>query len=90
MKFPYDAKGGNTVQGWIKRFGRSELLNGTVYVKLKGETDELKRLESESKRLKIVSGETILLQQYLKRLTVVVNSHYQIGVKRDFGELQKN
>ncbi|MDR2120610.1 MAG: transposase, partial [Tannerella sp.] len=46
----YGIKGTNTVQNWIKKFGRIELLNEIIYVKMKGEKDEIKRLQEENRR----------------------------------------
>jgi transposase-like protein len=81
----YGIKGGDTVQGWLKKFGRSELLNEIVHVKLKGEVDELKRLEKENKCLKISLAEMLLSKQDLESLIEAVNKHYQIDVRKDFG-----
>jgi transposase-like protein len=85
----YGIKGCGTVQGWIKQFGRRDLLNEIVYVKLQGEIEEQKRIESENKRLKILLGELMLSQQELEKLISSVNAYYQIDVKKDFGEGQK-
>jgi transposase-like protein len=81
----YGIKGGDTVQGWIKKFGRSELLNEIVHIKTKGEMEETKRLESENKRLKILLGELYLSKQDLEILIDRVNAHYHIDVVKDFG-----
>jgi transposase-like protein len=62
----YGIKGGSTVQRWIKKFGRQDLLNEIIYVKMKGEKDELKRLQSENQRLKIALGESMLVQHALE------------------------
>jgi transposase-like protein len=86
----YGIKGGETVQGWLKKFGRTELLNEIVHVKLRGEVDELKRIETENKRLKILLGEMLISKQELESLILAVNAHYQIDVRKDFGEDQKS
>jgi transposase-like protein len=38
----YGIKGGATVQSWIKKFGREDLLNKVVRIEMKGEKDRLK------------------------------------------------
>jgi transposase-like protein len=86
----YGIKGGDTVQGWLKKFGRTELLNEIVHVKLRGEVDELKRIETENKRLKILLGEMLISKHELESLILAVNTHYQIDVRKDFGENQKS
>jgi transposase-like protein len=85
----YGIKGGDTVQGWLKKFGRTELLNEIVHVKLRGEVDELKRLERENKLLKISLAEMLLSKQELESLIESVNRHYQIDVRKEFGGNQK-
>jgi transposase-like protein len=84
----YGIKGGDTVQGWIKKFGRKELLNEIVYVKTKGERDELKRLESENRKLKISLCDSLLSQRELERLISTVNARYQTDVRKEFGTLE--
>jgi transposase-like protein len=82
----YGIKGTGTVQYWIKKFGRKELLNEIIYVKMKGEKDEIKRLQDEVKRLKIALGEAALARQALESLIDVVDEHYQTDVKKNFGQ----
>jgi transposase-like protein len=84
----YGIKGGATVQGWIKKFGRKDLLNEIVYVKTKGDMDELKRLESENTKLKILLCDSLLSQRELERLISAVNARYQIDVRKEFGTLE--
>ena len=41
----YGIKGGETVQKWVKEFGKNHLLNKIVRVEMKGEKDRVKQLE---------------------------------------------
>jgi transposase-like protein len=81
----YDIKGGATVQGWIKKFGRKELLNTVIRVKMRSEDDKIKQLESENKCLKIALADATLAKDVLETLIEVVDEHYQTDVKKNFG-----
>ena len=82
----YDIKGGSTVQYWIRKFGRPELLNTVIRVKMRSEDDKIKQLESENKRLKIALADAVLAKDVLETLVDVVNEHYQTDVKKNFGQ----
>ncbi|MDR3268546.1 MAG: transposase, partial [Tannerella sp.] len=52
VSLKYGIRGAGTIQGWIKKFGREELLNTVVRIQMKGEMEEIKRLREENRRLK--------------------------------------
>jgi transposase-like protein len=81
----YDIKGEMTVQKWLKKFGRTELLNTVIRVKMRSEDDKLKVLEAENKRLKIALADAVLARDCLETLIEVVDEHYQTDVKKNFG-----
>jgi len=81
----YDIKGGSTVQRWLKKYGRTELLNQVIRVKMRSEDDKMKTLEAENKRLKIALAEAVLAKDVLETLIEVVDEHYQTDVKKNFG-----
>jgi transposase-like protein len=82
----YDIKGTSTVQKWLKQFGREELLNTVIRIKMRSEDDKLKQLENGNKRLKIALADVTLARSALETLIEVVNEHYQTDVKKTFGE----
>jgi len=82
----YDIKGTQTVQTWIKKYGRQELLNTVIRVKMRSEDDKIKQLEAENKRLKISLADAILVKEVLETLIEVVDEHYQTDVKKNFGQ----
>ncbi len=47
----YDIKGGDTIQSWIKRYGKNHLLDKVVRVETKNEVDKIKQLEKEKRDL---------------------------------------
>jgi transposase-like protein len=81
----YAIKGTSTVQRWLKQYGRTELLNTVIYVKMRSEDDQLKQLKAENARLKMALGEATLVKDLLECLIEEVNDHYQTDVKKNFG-----
>ena len=82
----YDIKGTYTVQYWLKRYGRHELLNTVIRVKMRSEDDKIKQLEAENKRLKISLADAVLAKELLETLVEMVDNHYQTDVKKNFGQ----
>ena len=90
----YGIKNMSVVSKWIKQFGRDELLNTVIRVKMRSEDDKMKQLEAENRRLKIALAdatlakdvlETLILVQSTKYEVDVVDEHYQTDVKKNFG-----
>jgi transposase-like protein len=82
----YGIKGSSTVQGWLKKSGRKDLLNTVIRVKMRSEDDKLKQLEAEIKRLKIALADATLSIDILESLVEVANEHYQTDIKKNFGQ----
>ena len=82
----YAIKGRSTVQSWIKKFGRKELLNTVIRVKMRREDDKIKQLEAENKRLKLALADATLANDLLKTLIDVAEEHYQTDLKKNFGQ----
>ena len=81
----YDIRGGNTIQQWVRKFGKNHLLNKIVRVEMKGEKDRVKELEEEVKRLKIALAEATMAKDLLGTLVDVANHHYKTDLKKNFG-----
>ncbi|HLA58171.1 MAG TPA: transposase [Puia sp.] len=81
----YGIKGGNTVQQWVRQFGKNHLLNKIVRVEMKGEKDRVKELEEEVKRLKIALADATMAKDLLGTLVDVANRHYKTDLKKNFG-----
>ena len=60
----YGIGGNTTVQKWIRKLGKLQLINKVIRVELKDEVSKLKQLEREKKEL-----ESALAQAHLKLLT---------------------
>lgn len=61
VKHLYDITGGTTIHRWIRKLGKSHLINHTVRIEMKHEHDKLKALEREKREL-----ESALAQAHLK------------------------
>jgi len=82
----YGIKGTSTIQKWLKKYGRTELLNTVIWVKMRTEDDKIKQLEAENRRLKIALADATLANDVLETLIEVVDEHYQTDVKKNFGQ----
>lgn len=81
----YGIKGCNTVQSWIRQYGREELLNKIVRVETRGEQDRLKSLEKEVTRIKIKLAEKTMTIDALETVIENASKHYGIDIKERFG-----
>jgi len=82
----YDIKNMSIVSKWIRQYGRHELLNTVIRVKMRSEDDRVKQLEAEIKRLKISLADAVLAKELLETLVEMVDNHYQTDVKKNFGQ----
>jgi transposase-like protein len=83
----YGIKGGETIQKWLKDFGKNHLIQKVVRVEMKGEKDRVKELEAEIKKLKSALADSALENYAMKTLIDVVNEHYGTDVKKNLGPL---
>ncbi len=82
----YAIGGGQTIQKWVRTFGKNHLLNKIVRVEMKGENDRVKQLEAEIKKLKVALADATLENHALQTLIDVVNEHYHTDVKKNLGQ----
>jgi len=82
----YGIKGNVTVRGWLKRYGRTDLLSTEIVVRMRSEKDRIKQLEEENRRLKIALADAALAKDVLETLIEAVDEHYQTDVKKNFGQ----
>jgi transposase-like protein len=61
----YDIKGEGTVQIWLKKLGKTHLLNKVIHIEMKDEVSKIKELEKQKKAL-----ESALAQAQLKIITL--------------------
>jgi transposase len=85
-KRTYDIGGWGTIPRWLKKFGRDHLLNKVVRIEMKGEKDRIQELERQKRELESALAQAHLKSICLEALIESVEEHYQIDVKKNFGE----
>jgi transposase-like protein len=78
----YDIWGSETIDRWLKQFGRTHLLSRVIRVEMKDETDKLKELERQKREL-----ESALAQAHLKILSLetmidIAEERFDIKIKK--------
>lgn len=81
----YDIRGAETIQRWVRSFGRDHLLNKSVRIETMDEKRRLKELEDENKRLKLALADSIVANKMLETLINVANDEYKTDLKKNFG-----
>lgn len=61
----YDIRGDGTIQIWLRKFGKTHLLNKVIHIEMKDEPKRIKELERQKKQL-----ESALAQAHLKIITL--------------------
>ena len=82
----YDIGGWETIQKWMKKLGKEHLLNRVVRIEMNGEKDRIKELERQKRELESALAQEHLKNICLESLIESVEEHYQIDVKKNFGE----
>jgi transposase-like protein len=80
----YGIKGEGTVKRWVLRYGDPQKLNEVIYVKMRHETEQLKALEQEIRRLKIALADKTLAYDALETLLEVAGID-QAALKKNIG-----
>ena len=78
----YDIWGSETINRWLKKFGRDHLLSRVIRVEMKDEKDKLKELERQKREL-----ESALAQAHLKILSLetmidIAEDRFDIKIKK--------
>ncbi|HEX6914721.1 MAG TPA: transposase [Chitinophagaceae bacterium] len=86
----YGIQGGQTIQNWVRKFGKNQLLNKVVKVETVGEKDRLKAMQAEIKKLKEALADSHLEKRCLEELIKEANKLYNTDLKKNFGEKSSN
>jgi transposase-like protein len=79
----YNIGGVDTIQCWIRKFGKNHLLNTIVRIEMKDEKDRVKELEEEVKKLKIALADAVLARDVYKTTLEVTDEHYKTDLKKN-------
>jgi transposase-like protein len=81
----YDIRGAETIQKWVRSFGRHHLLNKLVRIETVDEKQRLKDLEEENRKLKSALADSVVANHMLETLIKVANQEYGTDLKKNFG-----
>ena len=82
----YGITGIGTIENWVKKLGKSHLLNKIVRIEMIDEKDRIKALEREKQALESALAQTQLKLLTLESLLETAEEYYGI----DFSEVKKN
>jgi transposase len=82
----YGIHGSHTIQRWIRKFGKYQLLNQIIRIETMDERDRIKALEEELKRAKIALAESLLAQRCLETIIAEADKAYKTDLKKSFGK----
>ena len=88
----FGIKGTNTIQLWLKKYGRHHLLNKVVRVETKDQINELKQLREENKRLKIAYAELAIDHKLSEKVLEKADEMMGLDLKKKYEQalLQKS
>lgn len=81
----YDIKGPNTIQYWLKKYGKAHLTPQVIRVQMKNEKDKVKELQNQVKRLEKALAQAQVDNICWQSLVEVIDEKYQIDSKKNFG-----
>lgn len=85
LRKKYDIRGAETIQQWVRSFGRNHLLNKLIRIETVDEKRRLKELEEENRKLKSALAESVVANHMLETLIKVANQEYGTDLKKNFG-----
>ena len=86
----YGIKGGNTIQNWVRKFGKYHLLNRVVKIQVKEEVDQIKKLTQEKKKLESALATSQVKIYALEELIELAKEDYGIDLKKNSGQKQSS
>jgi transposase-like protein len=86
LRRKYDIGGGQTIQRWLKLYGKHHLLNKIIKVETMDERDRLKQLEADNKKLKMALADAYMAKDCLEGVIRMANEEYKTDLKKIFGD----
>jgi transposase len=81
----YGIRGAETINNWLRKFGKHHLINQTIRVETMEEKDRVKALEKEVQQLKMALADAFLAQRSLETVIDEANKLYGTDLKKNFG-----
>ena len=82
----YGIQGSETIQRWIRKFGKTHLLNQIIRIETMDEKDKVKELQDQIKQLKLALADSLLAQRSLEVVIEEANKEYHTDLKKNFGD----
>ena len=87
VRLRYGIGGRSTIQSWIRKFGKNELLNKVVTVSTLEDRDELSRLREENKQLKIAYAELALHHKLSESVIEISDEMFGLDFKKKYAQV---
>ena len=81
----YDISGSQTIQRWLRKYGKSHLAPQVIRVQMKNEKDKVKELEKQVKLLEKALAKSQVDNICWQSLVEVIDEKYHIDSKKNFG-----
>lgn len=82
----YGIKGAETIQKWMRKFGKHQLIGKIVRIETMEEKDQVKKMQEEIRRLKIALADSLMAQKCLETVIDEANREYDTDLKKSFGD----
>jgi transposase-like protein len=81
----YGINGHGTIDKWLRKFGKNDLLAKVVRIEMKGEKDKVRELEKEKRVLESALAQSQLKIMMLERYVEIAKDKYGIDLKKKNG-----
>lgn len=81
----YGIGGADTVNKWLREFGKQHLLNTIIRVEMKGDKDRMVELEKEVQKLKLALADAYLSRDCAEEVIKQAGKIYGADLKKKFG-----
>ena len=81
----YGIGGGQTIQRWMRRFGKYHLLEKIVRIETMEEKDQIKKMQEEIRKLKLALADSLMAQKCLEAVIEEADKEYKTDLKKSFG-----
>jgi transposase len=86
VRSKYGINGSETVQKWLRKYGRDHLLNKIIRIEMPNEIDRIKELEKELSKTKEALADSYMIQRLLENVISNANKEYDTDLKKSFGQ----
>jgi transposase-like protein len=81
----YGIGGGQTIQRWMRKFGKYHLLEKIIRIESMEEKDKVKKMQDEIRKLKEALADSMMAQKCLEAVIQEANKEYKTDLKKSFG-----